>query len=450
MAKERSVTVSRLGRLSALGRLAGSIAGGMVGEGARQLARGQRPSLSDMLLTPGNAQRLAERLSEMRGAAMKVGQLLSMDGGELLPVQLTGVLARLRGNAHVMPLGQVAQVLKQAWGENWEQHFERFDFTPIAAASIGQVHTARLKGGQRVAIKVQYPGIRQSIDSDIDNVVAMLRLSRLLPEHIDVAPLLSEARSQLHAEADYLAEAAAIRRFAGLLADDPLFVVPEVIDELTGTDVLTMQFLDGSPIETLAGQPAAVRDRTSTALTRLALHEVLEWGLVQTDPNFSNYQFDQRSGCIQLLDFGATRDYSVQRRAQLRGLLGAVVTGSDDAVIEAAVAVGYLGPDDAATYRAGVVKLLRLVTEPARAAQPYDFGRTDLAQRMTDTVLELRTRDRFGRLPPGEVLFLHRKLGGLYLLLSRLGARIAVRELMEPYLAATHRLPTQAIAQECA
>lgn len=152
MATERRITASRLGRLTQLGKLAGGIAGGVVSEGARQLAQGRRPTLDDLLITPANVQRLADRLSEMRGAATKVGQLLSMDSGHLLPPELSEVLARLRESAHHMPLGQVAQVLKQAWGVGWEHQFKRFIFTPLAAASIGQVHEAVLQDGRRLAV----------------------------------------------------------------------------------------------------------------------------------------------------------------------------------------------------------------------------------------------------------------------------------------------------------
>jgi predicted unusual protein kinase regulating ubiquinone biosynthesis (AarF/ABC1/UbiB family) len=268
----------------------------------------------------------------------------------------------------------------------------------------------------------------------VDNVAALLRLFRLLPEEIDVAPLLDEARRQLHVEADYLAEAQALGRFGALLAEDPRFVVPTVVSELTGSDVLTMDYLDGEPIERLAGQPAGIRDAAAVALTELALREVLDWGLVQTDPNFANFLFDSGRGRIQLLDFGATRDYAADRRLALRTLLHASLAGSDDDVATAAIAVGYLGESDPAGYRAGVVRLLRMVVEPAQQPQPYRFADSDLAQRMGEVVVEMRLRHRFGRLPPTDVLFLHRKLGGLYLLLNRIGARITVRDLLRPYL----------------
>ena len=430
MATERPVTSSRFGRLAMMGRLAGGIVGGAVSEGARQLAQRQRLDVGNMLLTPGNAQRIADRLSEMRGAAMKLGQLLSMDSGNILPEQFSEVLARLRENAHFMPLGQVAQVLNQSWGKGWDSDFERFYFTPLAAASIGQVHEAVLRDGQHLAIKVQYPGIRRSIDSDVDNVSTLFRVFNLLPENIDFTPLLTEAKKQLHLEADYKNEAAALKQYAAHLADDQRFVLPEVIESLTTTEVLAMTYLNGQPIESLAELPANERDTAAASLTELAMREVFEWGLVQTDPNFANYLYESDSNRIQLLDFGATRAYPAPRREALRNLLAACIEGDDTDIERCATQVGYLSADDVSDYRTFVIRLLRMATEPCRERECYAFGSSDLVQRMSNILIEMRLRNQHGKMPPPDVLFLHRKLGGLYLLLSRLRANIPVHKLI--------------------
>nr|MBP6490708.1 AarF/ABC1/UbiB kinase family protein [Thauera sp.] len=206
-ARSAAVPGGRLSRLARLGSLATGVAGGMLAEGARQLAAGKRPKVSELVLTPANARRVADQLAQLRGAAMKVGQLMSMDAGSLLPPELADILARLREDARTMPMSQVVEVLETHWGKGWEQGFERFSFTPCAAASIGQVHRARTRDGQELAIKLQYPGVRRSIDSDVDNVATLLRVCGLLPKALDLAPLLAEAKRQLHEEADYRREA---------------------------------------------------------------------------------------------------------------------------------------------------------------------------------------------------------------------------------------------------
>ena len=131
-----AVPGGRLSRLARLGSLATGVAGGMLAEGARQLAAGKRPKVSELVLTPANARRVADQLAQLRGAAMKMGQLLSMDAGELLPRELTDILARLRADADHMPPGQLNTVLGQAWGRDWRRQFAEFGQRPIAAASI--------------------------------------------------------------------------------------------------------------------------------------------------------------------------------------------------------------------------------------------------------------------------------------------------------------------------
>jgi len=435
MSTQSKLSTSRLGRLGMLGKLAGDIASGFVTEGARQLYQGNRPAVKDLILTPDNLNRLGDKLSQMRGAAMKVGQLLSMDSGHLLPPDLSQLLAGLRDKAHTMPLGDVANALSSAWGENWDSHFSRFNFTPIAAASIGQVHHAVLKDGRQVAVKIQYPKIRQSIDSDVENVAALLRISRLLPAEIDLSALFTEAKSQLHREADYALEASAIERFRSMLSNDDRFEVPSVIDEFSNNDVLTMTYLDGVPIDQIKSSSEEIRNHIATALLDLSLKEVFNWGLVQTDPNFANYLYDAKRNRIQLLDFGATREYSEEKVLAFKQLMQACMQDNDDIMLEHHAAnVGYLDVTDTEIYKRSIIELLQTATEPARSADQFSFHADSLADRMREIVLNLRRQENFARIPPVEILFLHRKLGGLYLLFSHFKANIAVRQLIARYV----------------
>ncbi len=425
---------SRLSRLTRFGSLASGVVGGMLAEGARQLAQGKRPAFSDLLLTPGNARRVAEQLAQLRGAAMKVGQLLSMDAGDLLPSELSDILSRLRSDAHPMPMSQLVAVLNESWGKGWEARFERFSFTPLAAASIGQVHAAQGKDGQRLAIKVQYPGVRESISSDVDNVATLLRMSGLLPHGMDVAPLLQEAKLQLQNEADYLQEATHLRRFQQLLADSPDFLVPRGYTELSTPNILVMSFADGGPIETLEHAPQAERDRVITLLFGLLLREVFEFQCVQTDPNFANYRYQQETGKIVLLDFGATRLFSRNSSEAFRKLLVAGLRDDRAAISEAALDVGYFQPETLPKHRLLLTDLISQACEPLRHNGEYDFATSDLAGRLRDAGWQLGTDRNFWHTPPVDVLFLHRKMGGLYMLAAKLKAKVNVRCLFEPYV----------------
>jgi predicted unusual protein kinase regulating ubiquinone biosynthesis (AarF/ABC1/UbiB family) len=406
----------------------------MLAEGLRQVASGNLPRPADLVLTPANARRVADKLSQLRGAAMKVGQLLSMDAGDVLPAELAELLARLRADARPMPMSEVVGVLQQSLGTGWEQAFKRFSFTPMAAASIGQVHAALTQGDRRLALKIQYPGIRRSIDSDVDNVASLLKIARLVPAGLDLEPLLQEAKHQLHQEADYLREAEHLQRFAELLQDAPEFVVPGVDEGLTRDNILAMDLLEGQPIESLTTANQATRDRAVGLLLDLLFRELFEFGLIQTDPNFANFLYNAESGQLGLLDFGATRRYSDTVIEAYRRLLAAALQEDQEAMSESAQAIGYFREDIHASQRAAVMELFVLATEPARTRGCFDFGASDLAARIRDAGMALSFDQGYWHTPPADAVFLHRKLGGLYLLAARLRARVDVRAILEPHL----------------
>lgn len=427
--KSSAVPDGRWSRLARLGSLAGGVAGSMLAEGARQFARGKRPQMHQLLLTPANARRVADQLAQLRGAAMKVGQLLSMDAGELLPPELAEILSRLRADAIPMPMSQVVSTLNANWGEGWDRHFERFSFTPMAAASIGQVHFGQRKDGRKVAVKIQYPGIRRSIDSDVDNVATLLRVSGLLPKSLDIKPLLDEAKKQLHDEADYRREGACMMQFSSLLADAGEFMVPEMHDDLTTENILVMTRLDGDAVETLIHLPQGERDRIVSLLFRLLFREIFEFRLIQTDPNFANYRYAADSRQIVLLDFGATRAYPVAMVDSYRRLMNCAMRHDRLGMNEAAMAIGYFQQDIKEGQRQAVLDIFALACEPLGHMGEYDFGTSDLGVRIRDAGMVLGMDRDFWHTPPADALFLHRKLGGLYLLAAKLKARLDVNGL---------------------
>ena len=421
-----SVPAGRIARLARLGSLATGVAGGMIAEGARQLAQGNRPKVSDLLLTPANAKRVADELARLRGAAMKVGQLLSMDAGDMLPPELTEILSRLRSDAKPMPLSQLAKVLDENWGKGWNKRFQQFSFQPLAAASIGQVHSAHTKDGRHLALKIQYPGVRESISSDVDNVATLLRLSGLIPKGIDYQNLLEEAKQQLHQEADYLQEAAHMQRYQTLLADSPAFTLAAVHDDFTTVNILAMTHIGGVPIESLASAPQAERDRVVSLLMALLFREIFEFRLVQTDPNFANYRYDRDTQQLILLDFGATRAYPEHIAEGYRQVMQGAVQ-NDRALMDAGAAqIGFFQADIRPEQRETVLDLFTQACEPLRSAGLYDFGTTNLAMRLRDAGMALSMEQGYWHSPPADALFLHRKLGGLYLLAAKLRARVDV------------------------
>lgn len=423
----------RIGRALRLGGMTSGILGGMVAQGVRQMAQGERPRLPGLLLTPATAERITRDLGQMRGAAMKLGQMLSMDTGLVLPPEMTAVMAALRAEAPHMPPKQLQGVLNAEWGEGWYGRLERFDVRPFAAASIGQVHRAATREGRELAVKVQYPGVRASIDSDIDNVATLLRLPGLIPRQMDLAPMLREAKLQLHQEADYRAEARHLRAFHGLLAGSDAFLLPELHADLCTPQVLAMSYVESQPIDALTDAPQALRDRLAASLIDLVLRELFQFGLMQTDPNLANYRFDPGSGRIVLLDFGAVMAIDPSLVDDFRRLLNVALDGDPAATREAMLRIGYFGAATAPRHQALIMEMFDAAMAPLRQAEPFDFGRADLVKTLRDMGLAMGTERELTHVPPPATMFLHRKIGGIYLLAAKLKARVALRAMVERY-----------------
>ncbi|MGB0188986.1 MAG: ABC1 kinase family protein [Aequoribacter sp.] len=429
--KQKALPSSRFARLSRMARLASGVAGGMVAEGVKQWSKGQRPSMRDLLLTPNNAERVAERLSEMRGAAMKLGQMLSMDTGDFLPKPLADALSQLRAEAHTLPQKQTRATLQSIYGLDWPELFARFDIEPFAAASIGQVHKAQLHDGRDIVVKLQYPGVLASIDADVDNMATLLRWSGLVPEQVDVAPLLESVKQQLKDEADYELEANHLRSFGEALQEDARFWVPDTVDELSNKHALAMSFVPGEPIESLEHAEQDTRDRVMTALIELLLIELFELRLVQTDPNFANYRYDYPSGRIVLLDFGATRAFKVKFVNDYRSLAKAAVAGNTARMLAAADRLGYAIGDTEGPYRDLILDVFNIALEPLSTPGVYDFGQSDMPSRMMALSNKITEHKDFWQAPPAEAIYFHRKIGGMFMLAHRLQARVPVYDLFQ-------------------
>ncbi len=425
---------SRLGRLARMGLAAGGLAAGAATEGLKRIARGQAPDFRGALLSAPNARRLAARLARLRGAAMKVGQLVSLQGDDVLPPEFAQALSVLRSQAAPMPAQQLHRVLGREYGAGWRRRFARFDDEPIAAASIGQVHRVTAADGRDLALKIQYPGVARSIASDVDNVAVLLRLLNVLPVDIDVDGLAAEAKRQLAQEADYLQEAAFLERYAGLVADEPALLVPRVHRDLTTPRIMAMDFVEGEPLDALATAPQARRNAVGALLERLLFRELFEFRVMQTDPNFANYLYQPKSGRVVLLDFGATRSFAADFVGHFARITRGVIDGDREAVARAAIRIGYALPDDPSERVAAVVDVCFLVCEPLRHTGRYDFGHSDLPARVRDLGFELAFRKRLLRPPPPETIFLQRKLVGSFLLLARIGAQVNAQALVLPFL----------------
>lgn len=433
-----TVPSKRISRLWHMGRATGDLAAGIGIKGLIEIARSRgAPHPARVQISPEHTRRFADRLARMRGAAMKMGQLMSMDGTDILTPEAAEILSMLRDRAEPMPLSQLAGVLEAEYGAGWDKRFKRFDFTPIAAASIGQVHRAETRDGRQLALKIQFPGVRESIDSDIDNMVFFGKTFGMAPPGIDIAPYLDEARRQLHREADYAAEADAMDAYRAQVGDDPDFFIPGVHRDLSTSGILAMDFAAGVPVDRLANPEyrRAERDRAATLLMRLTLRELFNFSLVQTDPNFSNFLYDPENGRIVLLDFGATQSVAPALVEQYRRLFQAAIEDDREAMRAAAVSLGYMGADDPREQVEAMIDMLCLSAEPLRSPGHYDFGASDLFERVFHRGRELFRSGVFSTVPAADTMFLHRKFMGSAMLSRRLRARVDLMSMARDCLA---------------
>ena len=400
---------------------------------AKDFFRSRDVDVKSAVLSPQNIQTAVNSLKHLRGAAMKFGQLVSLDESVVLTPELAAIFAELRNTGYAMPPKQLRQVLDKNWGVGWQKQFKSFDVRPIAAASIGQVHRAKLKTGQDVAIKVQFPNMRRTIDGDVSTLITMVKTFGVAPENLDIDHYAALARDQLIAETDYLQEADNLRKFAHYFTGDARYRVPKVHDALSTTDVLVMSLENGVPLETTRDWPADLQNRIGQNLVDLVLREVFEFNQVQTDPNLANYLIDPDTHQLILLDFGACVRISETSLDVYQTLLNAGITLEPERIKLVFLDHNLLPPVLNAAEDAFVDQGLKMVTAELGAADTFS-----LAQSSVFDLLDLNDVKLYTALLPHEnlpvdLIFTQRKIIGLVLFLRSLGASLPVMEMLKAY-----------------
>lgn len=250
VAKQRKVPSTRIGRMATFGTLFAGLGLGTVNELTKgALGLGGAKDMKSALFSAKNAERIVDTLCRVRGAALKLGQILSIQDSSIVSPHLVKAFDRVRQAADYMPDWQVEKVLKSEFGNDWRSNFKSFDDKPFAAASIGQVHRAVLPDGIEVAIKIQYPGVAKSIESDIDNLVGMLKVWDVFPAGIFIDNVVKVAKRELVWEVDYLREANYTEKYGEMVTPYKEYRVPKVIRNLTTKSVLTTELVPGIPLD---------------------------------------------------------------------------------------------------------------------------------------------------------------------------------------------------------
>jgi len=432
MADDEMIT-SAVRRFVKLGGLAGRVGASVVGNQVLDVARsGPAKQVKKTENLVRNAMRIAETLGEMKGAAMKVGQMLSLHEG-MLPPEVAEVLRGLQKEAPRVP-AEVMEYEVRGSLENFDELFEELDFEAFAAASIGQVHRGRLRDGREVAVKIQYPLIDEIVKADLKNLKALLRALLGLITDLDFEPIWTELRDRLLEELDYNHEASNIRRMAELHADVPEIVIPTVIEKATTRNVLTMEYVGGiTPTDACSDRfDNAVRNRWGEVLAEFLLRGLMEHRFLHADPNLANFAFLEDGGVV-VYDFGCVKDVPESLADGYAELLVAAAEERGDEVPEILREIGMHMTGGEAMPSEAIDPYVEMFGEILRADPPYTFGdNEDLYRRLFQLGFANMEYSR-DMVFPEDAIFIDRALGGHFGNLSRLRATGPWRELVFRY-----------------
>lgn len=371
---------------------------------------------------------LFEGLSELKGPAMKLAQIMSQ-WDDLLPPDLANELARLQRQAEPMPWPKIREALVLQYGDI-DQHFRNIEERPFASASMGQVHKAETHEGETVVLKVQYPGLAEVLESDLKQVRRIMGLGRWFKvPQARLDALFEELAAGLRDELDYHAEAEALARYRERYQDNPALVIPEPLFELSGQHVLAMRFVDGTPLRDLESTDDATRQKVAVALADWITEELFTYRELHADPHAGNFACDDQ-GRLVIYDFGAVIPVPEARLKAMMQLLDATLAQDPMAMDDALMKMG---------GRQGQGAPLSLYKESADCVSPLfapgeqDFSDVRVHRRLRELTPKVwAAMDRLQ--PPADTLLLSRALNGHYWNLVRLKARLDMHTRTEPLL----------------
>jgi predicted unusual protein kinase regulating ubiquinone biosynthesis (AarF/ABC1/UbiB family) len=428
--KHTSITSGRARRAIKMGELASQVGSSYLWNQLR------RPFLSaparerELLETHiRNAQRIVESSTQLRGAFMKLIQMLSIRK-DLLPGEALDVLRATQSSVPPMNFATISEQIRREIGKRPEAIFRSFDQTAFAAASLGQVHRAVTRDGAEVAVKVQYPGVEDTVEQDLRNLKLLLRTLQalghdLMRQQIDTGSVYKELEQRLREELDYLNEARSMTEFGRRLDGDEQIVVPHYIKEMSSRRVLTMTYVDGYPLADVMGPEVDfdLREWVAEKIHEFAWRQILEFGMLHTDFHPGNYLVSHHPR-LGVLDFGSIRRFPEPVRKANVMVARAILSGDDKSLGIAMMRLGYIGRDQ---NPAPMVKIIHMLFEPMmvdRKFDPADYDTVAKAAKVGEIALENRLYKS-----PAHSVFLIRALVGLEGITRGLGVKTNYRRI---------------------
>lgn len=391
----------------------------------------KRPDLKSALISKKNVTATVDTLKNLRGAAMKFGQLLSLDETVILSPDLAAIFAQLQSSGYSMTPSQLKKVLNHNWGDDWLKHFKYFDVRPFAAASIGQVHKATLKSGEVVAIKVQFPGVKQSIDSDLATLKFIMKTSGMLPENFPLEHYLSQCGDLLKRETNYELEAENINLFSGFLNGSKVIHVPKVYNKLSTDQTLTMSFLEGRELSNIMEFDQSVRDEISLNLIELLFNEIFNFKMVQTDPNLANFLLTRGGKSICILDFGACCRVSEDTYRLYKELLSVALSLDLNCIKSFLQEKNFIPQETSMAGTKFLENIISVTINELSKDETFDFQKSKVFQLIVQENLNL-----YFDLMPSSVLgsdfiFIQRKIFGLILFFRSIGTKLPLLKILK-------------------
>jgi predicted unusual protein kinase regulating ubiquinone biosynthesis (AarF/ABC1/UbiB family) len=385
----------------------------------RNLLQSSGQELTDKFKDAINTEvhKIVNDLGLMKGSVMKVGQMLSLYSDSILPPEVKEVLKELEGKSFYLNWQEIQKNIPASTKEHID-----ITHTPIAAASLGQVHKGTIReSGEKVAIKIQYNGVKKAIANDIKTLKLILKLAKVLPKGKKLDPFFTEIKKMLEQETDYVKERTNHQLFADLLKDDKSYYVPKIYEDYCDEKVIVSEFIDAPHLRELSNSNLSLEDRNKLGLHffDLFMREIFKWGVIQTDPNPANYLIRKHKGEYQwvLLDFGATKEIPDSVQDNYHRLIFAVINQKMDEFVELLFELKYLQKDSSFNKEL-FQEYLSTVSEPFSGGV-YNWGESDIPERMlklAPKVVKELTIDQ----PPQDIVFIDRKIGGIFFVLKEL------------------------------
>lgn len=419
--QQQQVTSGRTRRALKMGELASQVGTSYLWTSLRRpfLNAGDREK--ELLETHiRNARRIVESSSQLRGAFLKLIQMLAMRH-DLLPVEALDVLRSTQSGVPPMDYAMISEQVRRELGKRPEQLFVSFDRTAFAAASLGQVHRARLKDGRDVAVKIQYPGIDRAVRQDLLNLKLLLKtlggIARdVMHQKVDTATMYNELEVRLKEELDYVLEARNMTEFGKMFADDTEVMIPEVVADLSSRRVLTMTYVEGYSLTDVLNPSVDLELRRWVAhkCSELVWRQIFEFGVLHTDFHPGNFLVTYHPH-IGILDFGSIRRFTEEQRKTYLRVAKAILDDNDKEIGAGMAKLGYIDPK---REPGPIIEIIHILFEPVYTKGVYDpmaYNAVAKAQKVGEIALKNKIYNS-----PDHSVFLIRALVGLETIMGHL------------------------------